>query len=123
MENNVISVDYPMQETTTTKKEIVKTRRVGTVSIGLCMVVFGVMFLLCSLFEVLSYEMVFSLWPVILITLGAELVIYSFFKGKLYYDKSSVFIMILMLFMAAGLAAVDTCFKLADYFIAHQIWF
>lgn len=95
----------------------VKTRRVGTVSIGVAMVTFGVMFLLCSVFEIMSYEMVFALWPVILISNGVEILIFSLFKGKLIYDKGSVFIMILMMFLAAGMAAVDVCFKLADYYM------
>lgn len=99
------------------ESNVEKPRRVGTVSIGIAMVTFGVMFLLCSVFEILAYETVFALWPVILIALGIELLIFSFFKGKLIYDKGSVFIMILMMFLAAGMAAVDVCFKLAEYYM------
>ncbi len=99
----------------------VKPRRVGTISIGVSMVTFGVMFLLCSVFELLSYETVFALWPVILIAYGLELLVFSFFKGKLMYDKGAVFIMILLMVFAAGMAGVDVCFKVADYFMANQM--
>lgn len=95
----------------------VKSRRMGTISIGISMVMFGVMFLLCSVFEILSYETVFALWPVILIAYGLELLVFSFFKGNLIYDKGAVFIMILLMLFAAGMAGVDVCFKIADYYI------
>lgn len=100
----------------------VKPRRIGTISIGVSMVTFGVMFILCSVFEVLSYETVFALWPVILIAYGLELLVFSFFKGKLMYDKGAVFIMILLMLFAAGMAGVDVCFKVADYFMKNQIY-
>ncbi len=100
---------------------MVKPRRVGTISIGVSMVTFGVMFLLCSVFEILSYETVFALWPVILIAYGLELLVFSFLKGKLVYDKGAVFIMILLMVFAAGMAGVDVCFKVADYYMSHYI--
>lgn len=96
----------------------VRPRRVGTVSIGISLVAFGVMFLLCSVFGILSYEVVFSLWPVILIAYGIELLVFSFFKGKLTYDKGSVFILILLMFLAVGLAAADVCFEVVGYYIS-----
>lgn len=123
MENNVAIVDNVADDVIDKKKEKVKVRRVGTVSIGLCMVVFGVMFLLCSVFEIIAYETVFALWPVIFITLGMELLVFSFFKGKLTYDKGSVFIMILMMLLAAGMAVVDTGFKLVDYYMTYHVHF
>lgn len=50
-----------------------RSRRVGSVTAGLGMIVFGVLFLLHSLFGIMSYQMIFSLWPMILIGLGIEL--------------------------------------------------
>ena len=91
----------------------VKPRRMGTISIGVSLVTFGVMFLLCSVFEILSYETVFALWPVILIAYGLELLAFSFFRGKLMYDKGAVFIMILLMLFAAGMAGVDVCFEVS----------
>lgn len=100
---------------------VIKPRRVGTVSIGISMVTFGVMFLLSSVFEILSYETVFALWPVILIAYGLELLVFSFFKGKLMYDKGAVFIMILLMVFAVGMAGVDVCFKVADYLMENHV--
>lgn len=101
------------------KKENAKPRRVGTVSVGLSMVAFGVMFLLCSVFGILSYETIFAMWPLILILFGLELLVFSFFKGKLIYDKGSVFIMILMMFLAVGMAGADICWKAVEYYMPY----
>lgn len=115
MENNTCVE----QENTMTEKAQNKPRRVGTITVGLSMVAFGIMFLLCSVFGIMAYQTVFALWPAILIALGAELLVFSFFQGKLVYDKGSVFIMILMLFLSAGMAAVDVCWKAAEYYIPY----
>ncbi len=118
MESNLEDTTYINEnKEVTEKKDATKTRRVGTISVGLSMIVFGIMFLLCSVFGILSYRTVFAMWPAILVVLGLEILIYSFWKGKLVYDKGSVFIMILMLFLSAGMAATDVFFKLADYYM------
>lgn len=122
MENNVETTTCIEKENTgneNKRKEASKTRRVGTVTVGLSMVAFGVMFLLCSVFGIMAYQTVFALWPAILIVLGMELLVFSFFQGKLVYDKCSVFIMILMLFLSAGMAAVDVCWKAAEYYMPY----
>ncbi|MBE5884991.1 MAG: hypothetical protein E7284_01110 [Lachnospiraceae bacterium] len=122
MESNLEDTTYINEnKEVTEKKDATKTRRVGTISVGLSMVVFGIMFLLCSVFGILSYRTVFAMWPAILVVLGLEILIYSFWKGKLVYDKGSVFIMILMLFLSAGMAAADVFFKLADYYMTIHL--
>ncbi|MBO5341751.1 MAG: hypothetical protein J6A73_03585 [Lachnospiraceae bacterium] len=129
MENNIMAISEALERETMAMQEkekekvAVKPRRVGTVSIGVSMVTFGIMFLLCSVFKVLAYETVFALWPVILIAYGTELLVFSFVKGKLIYDKGAVFIMILLMLFAVGMAGVDVCFKVADYFLTNKLIF
>lgn len=129
MENNIMAISEALERETMAMQEkekekvAVKPRRVGTVSIGVSMVTFGIMFLLCSVFKVLAYETVFALWPVILIAYGTELLVFSFVKGKLFYDKGAVFIMILLMLFAVGMAGVDVCFKVADYFLTNKLIF
>lgn len=129
MENNIMAISEALERETIAMQEkekekaAVKPRRVGTVSIGVSMVTFGIMFLLCSVFKVLAYETVFALWPVILIAYGTELLVFSFVKGKLIYDKGAVFIMILLMLFAVGMAGVDVCFKVADYFLTNKLFF
>ena len=125
MKNNMeMTVSAENVDVTEEQKEKAKakergTRRVGTITVGVSMVAFGIMFLLCSVFQLVTYQTVFALWPVVLIVFGLELLVYSFFKGKLVYDKGSVFIMILMLLFSAGMAAVDVCFKAAEYYMTY----
>lgn len=111
MENNAVVIEKPAEKT--------GTRRVGTITVGVSMVGFGVLFLLSSLFEAIGYETVFAMWPLILIVLGFEVLAATAFKGKLVYDKGSVFIMILMMFLAAGMAAVDVCLKVAENYLPY----
>lgn len=118
-----LTADASSQKTVLTEKTMKKeekpekTRRVGTFTAGLSMVVFGVMFLLCSVFHIMEYELIFAMWPVILISLGGEILVANFFTGTLKYDKGSVFIMIFMMFAAAGLALVDVGFETVDLLI------
>ena len=57
-----------------------KTRRVGSVTLGLTLVVFGVLFLLCAFIESLDYQAVIKFWPVIFISLGIEMLVCAFSK-------------------------------------------
>ena len=50
-----------------------RIHRVGSCTAGLSMVGFGILFLLHYFWKNLDYERIFSLWPLILIGLGAEL--------------------------------------------------
>ena len=52
-----------------------RTHRVGSITAGFSMIVFGALLLSHSLFGVFDYEIIFSLWPVILIGLGVELLL------------------------------------------------
>ena len=52
-----------------------RTHRVGAITAGFSMIVFGALLLSHSLFGVFDYEIIFSLWPVILIGLGVELLL------------------------------------------------
>lgn len=120
MESNVKDVRDTTKLTLMEKTEKeMKTHRVGTITVGVCMVAFGIMFLLCSVFQIMEYQIVFALWPVILIAFGVEILVYSGFEGKLTYDKGSVWIMILMLFLSGGMAAVDVCIKAFAHYFPH----
>jgi len=89
----------------------VRTHRVGTLTAGLSMIVFGVLFLLHLLIGTMSYTVIFSLWPLILIGLGIELFLSGFSKERIVYDKASVFLLIMMALFAMLMAFVDVCIK------------
>lgn len=89
----------------------VRTHRVGSITTGLCMVVYGILLLMHTLFDMISYEIIFSLWPLILISLGVELLLSNWLKREIIYDKAAVFLLIIMTFLAMGLACADVCIE------------
>lgn len=104
-----------------TKDNVVTTyrsHRVGSVTAGISMIGYGVMFLLHLFFDMVEYQMMFSLWPVMLILLGLELLISNFSTKKVVYDKAAIFLLILMTFFAIGMAVADLGFRWAEL----QMW-
>ena len=89
----------------------VRIHRVGSITTGLCMVVYGILLLMHTLFDMVSYEIIFSLWPLILIGLGVELLLSNWMKQEIIYDKAAVFLLIIMSFFAMGLACADVCME------------
>ncbi len=90
--------------------ETVRTHRVGSITTGLSLIAFGVMFVIHMFLNVLSYELIFKLWPVILIGLGVELLLSNFAKDKIVYDKAAIFLMFVMALFAMGMAGADWVF-------------
>jgi len=87
-----------------------RSHRVGSITAGLSMVGMGVMFLMHLVFDMVDYRMMFSLWPVMLILLGVELLLSNFSK-KVVYDKAAIFLLIVMTFFAMGMGIADECFR------------
>lgn len=100
----------------------VRTHRVGSVTTGATMVVFGVLFVLHTIFDIVSYSHIFSLWPLILIGLGVELIISNFGEKRIIYDKGAIAILIIMTFFVIGLAITDVCLEASKlYYINHMM--
>lgn len=53
-------------------------KRVGSVTLGLTLVTFGVMFLLSAFIKIFNYLDVIKFWPVIFISLGIEMLVHAF---------------------------------------------
>ena len=73
------------------------------------MVFFGVLMLLHTVMDLMSYQIIFSLWPVILVGMGTEILLSNCGKKKIIYDKAAVFLLIMMTFLTIGLACADVC--------------
>lgn len=84
-------------------------KRVGTFTLGICLLVFGVLFLIHLFIPSLQYLLIFHLWPVILIMLGAEILFYSIkAPDKHYrYDFAAILIILLLVGFAMGMAGVE----------------
>ncbi len=91
-----------------------RTHRTGSITAGLSMIIMGVLFVLHLFFDMISYEMIFRLWPFIIILLGIEILIANFLHRKFIYDKGAVFLIILISLLAAVMADADWCLTNLD---------
>jgi hypothetical protein len=88
-------------------------------TLGIMLIVFGILFLARIFFPDLSYEIIYKLWPIIFISLGSEILITNFSnktQDSLVYDKVAFVLIVLMTFFAMGLAIADVSI---DYAVRH----
>jgi UDP-N-acetylmuramyl pentapeptide phosphotransferase/UDP-N-acetylglucosamine-1-phosphate transferase len=85
------------------------THRVGTITLGGMLIIFGTLFLLRIFLPDISYSIIFRLWPIIFIFLGGEVLIANFRQKaeKMIYDKTAIAILILLTCFAMGMAVID----------------
>lgn len=102
-------------------EKTIRTHRVGSVTAGLSMIVFGILFLIHLVFGIMKYTTIFLLWPIVLIGLGIELFLSNFIKKKIVYDKASIFLLITMAFFAMLMALVDVCIKTGTLYMNNVL--
>lgn len=75
--------------------------RVGTFSMGVLLILVGVLLLLGELKGISAVKLIFTWWPVVLIILGIEVLVHIYFSGeenpRVRYDGFSIFIIILII--------------------------
>ena len=88
---------------------MVRTRihRVGSFTSGFSMIGFGILFLLHNLLDILDYEQILGMWPLILIGMGTELLLSTVFPNKIVYDKAAIALLFAMTFLVMILAGAD----------------
>lgn len=95
-----------------------RTRRVGSVTFGLTLILFGVLFLIHIVEPSLNYEVIFNLWPVVFILLGIEILIENHRSNagqyKFIYDFPAILMLVMMLLFAMVMAAVDYAMRYPD---------
>lgn len=78
-----------------------KNKRVGTVSMGIVLILFGILLLLSRFSSISTIELFVGFWPGILIIIGAEILYYSYKNkdddSKIRYDIFSIFIVSMVL--------------------------
>lgn len=86
-----------------------KGRRVGTLTGGIILVVFGVMFLLRSLIPSINIFLIASLWPLILVSVGIEVIVACIIgkEEKMQYDFSAIILVMILVFFAMGMGGVE----------------
>lgn len=90
-----------------------RIHRVGSITLGSILILFGSLFFCRIFIPGLSYEAVFRLWPVILILLGLETLYCNQKYEEFHYDFGAVCMMLLIGFMTVCLAYSDLFFQWA----------
>ena len=91
----------------------VRTHRVGSITAGLSMIVFGVLFILHLFIGALDYTMIFRLWPLMIIGLGVEMLISNFKSDQIIYDKPAVTLLFITTLFAMSMAGADMLMQMA----------
>lgn len=95
-----------------------KQHRVGTITLGVLLIIFGLLFLSRIIFPGLTYEVIFKLWPTIFIFLGSEILISNTVQKSetgLIYDKTAIGLIVLLSFFAMGMAIAEFAINHSDY--------
>ncbi|EPY2276716.1 MULTISPECIES: LiaI-LiaF-like domain-containing protein [Clostridium] len=97
---------------------MLKGRRVGTLTAGIILVVFGIMFLLRLTTDNINISLIASLWPIILVLLGIEIIIAYIInkEEKMKYDFGAIILVIILVFFAMGMGT-------AEFIITHWAQF
>ena len=75
------------------------------------------MLLLHNLLDVMDYEMILGLWPLILIGMGIELLLSNIFKSKIVYDKAAIVLLFVMALFVMVLAGADLCMEATEMYL------
>jgi uncharacterized membrane protein HdeD (DUF308 family) len=88
--------------------------RVGTLTLGVCLIIFGLLFIIKLFIPEISYRLLVSLWPVILVILGAEVIAAYILQkeDRLRYDGPALF----LIFMLTCFSIAMACFE----FLLHN---
>lgn len=99
----------------------IRTRRIGSISMGICCIIFGVLLLLRICFANLTFEFIIRFWPAVLIVLGLEILISNFSKKNqdVKFDFFSIFMIFLMLAFVIGMGGAELLLEYGKY---HMIY-
>lgn len=95
-----------------------RIHRVGTLTLGCLLVIFGTLFLVHMFLLALSYQFIYRLWPILFISLGLEVLGAGFHRGKISftYDRGAVFLLIILTFFAMAMATLEMIHSHNGYF-------
>lgn len=98
-----------------------RTRRVGSITCGVLLIVFGILFLIHMICPALSLSFILKLWPLMLVALGAEMIIANLHHSSeeneaLKYDKGAIFMTFLLMCFAMGMGVMEYCM---EYYVRY----
>lgn len=96
----------------------VQTRRVGSVTFGIALICYGIMFLVHIFVPDLPYHIIFRCWPVCFILLGIEILVENHKSRdsglRFQYDFPAVLMLGVILLFAMVMAAVEVAYTYGD---------
>ncbi|HHT47522.1 MAG TPA: hypothetical protein GX004_09625 [Firmicutes bacterium] len=86
--------------------------RVGTLSLGILMIVLGVVMLTAQFKQVTILDTLLTWWPLILVLIGVEILVQVYTareeQSKIKYDALSILIIFIMVFFSIGMYALTS---------------
>lgn len=88
---------------------MLKGRRVGTFSAGLIFIVTGIVYLLKIFIPAISLNFIASLWPIILILIGTEILISYIYNKEsvMKYDAGAIILIIVISLFAMSMGGME----------------
>ena len=95
-----------------------KSRRVGTFTLGISLIVLGVALMISFFTEAFTVYDVIKFWPLFIIVFGIEVLVHAILNNeeKLRYDGLSIFLGIILILSTFGIAACDFVLKYMQYY-------
>lgn len=98
-----------------------RTRRVGSITCGSMLILFGSLFMVHMFYPALNLEFIMKLWPLILIALGVEMILSNVCRKTgeeaLKYDGGAIFITFLVTCFAIGMGVLEFCLEYGQRYI------
>lgn len=94
----------------------IRIHKVGTITLGISLIIFGFLFLAHIFYPTLNYEMIFHIWPIIFILLGLE-VLLSSRNNNFIIDKSAIFLLIILTLFAMGMGIADYYIEITKIYV------
>ncbi len=92
----------------------VKKKKVGTITLGFSLILIGIAFMFVDFNSPEDIYFLFSMWPVILIILGCEILLSGKFHPEYSFSMPSIIIILIILAFAFFMAFMEV-------FYAHYI--
>ena len=102
------------------QKQNIRIHRIGTLTFGCMLLLFGTLFLVHIFAPQLKYEIIFRCWPCILIALGIEVLVGNYKAERMskegqqiqfIYDKGAILLTFFITFFSMVMAVVDFCMQ------------
>lgn len=93
-----------------------KFKRVGSITCGCVLILFGILFFVHLFVPGLSYRLIFHLWPLILVGLGVEILAANSRAGDqvFKYDFGAIVLILILAVFAMVMGGMELCLEYAD---------